>query len=112
MPRDFKVYLEDILEAASRIRGYLADLPWAEASKDPKTFDAVIRNLEIVGEAVKNLPPEFKANEPTVEWRKVGGLRDILAHQYFGIDEAIIGDILSGKLPELEKVVRKALAEG
>lgn len=111
MPRDYKVYLEDILEADSRIRTYPAGLSWDEASRDPKTFDAVIRNLEIIGEAVKNLPAQFKENEPSIEWRKIGGLRDILAHQYFGIDGAIIGDVLADKLPQLEKIARKGLAE-
>jgi uncharacterized protein with HEPN domain len=109
MPRDYKVYLEDILEAVSRIKNYLSGLDWPAASKDHKTFDAVVRNLEIIGEAVKNLPSEIKALEPGIEWRKIGAFRDILAYQYFGIDEAIIGEIIEHKLPALENVVRKAL---
>ena len=64
MPRDFKVYLEDILESVAKIRAYLSGLDWATSAKDPKTFDAVIRNLEIIGEATKNLPAEFKENNP------------------------------------------------
>lgn len=109
MPRDYKVYLEDMAEAIAKIHDYLSGLGWPEASKDPKTHDAVVRNLEIIGEAAKNLPPEFKDTEPNIDWRKIGGFRDILAHQYFGIDDAIIGDIIENKLPALESVVRKAL---
>jgi len=109
MPRDYKVYLEDNLEAVEKIRTYLSGLEWPAASQDPKTYDAVIRNLEIIGEAVKNLPPEFKDTMPGIEWRKIGGLRDILAHQYFGIDEAIIGDIVENKLSSLEKAAQKGL---
>jgi uncharacterized protein with HEPN domain len=109
MSRDYKVYLEDIAEAMARIQSYLSGLDWSEASKDSKTFDAVIRNLEIIGEAVKNLPAEFKESEPSIEWRKISGFRDILAHQYFGIDGTIIGDVVRNKLPGLEKAVNKAL---
>jgi uncharacterized protein with HEPN domain len=109
MPRDYKVYLEDIAEAISKIRIYLSGLDWTEAAKDSKTYDAVIRNLMINGEAVKNLPPEYKNSEPDIQWQKIGGFRDVLSHQYFGIDEAIIRDVIVNKLPELEKVVLKSL---
>ena len=109
MPRDYKVYLEDIVEAVSRIETYISGKPWVEAAKDSMTFDAVIRNLEIIGEAVKNLPTEFKKATPETEWRKIGGLRDILAHQYFGIDSAIIGDVVENKLHGLKETAREAL---
>ena len=112
MPRDSKVYLEDIVGAVGRIQKYLEGRPWIEASKDDKTFDAVIRNIEVIGEAVKHLPLETTAAEKTVEWRKIAGIRDILAHEYFGVDESIIGDVIEGKLPELERVVRRLLGGG
>ena len=81
MPRDYRVYLDDILEAVSRIESYTADLTAAQFSKDPKTLDAVVRNLEIVGEAVKKLPDEVRVKCPSVEWKKIAGLRDILIHE-------------------------------
>ncbi|HEC86588.1 MAG TPA: DUF86 domain-containing protein, partial [Thermoplasmatales archaeon] len=65
--------------------------------------DGVIRNLEIIGEAVKNLPDDIKKDYPEVEWRKIAGLRDILIHAYFGVDLEVIWDIVKNKVPELKR---------
>ena len=78
MPRDYRVYLDDILEAASRIQSYTSGLSYAQFSSDLKTLDAVVRNLEIVGEAIKKTPDEVRAKYPDAEWKKLAGLRDIL----------------------------------
>ena len=61
---------------------------------DRKTLDAMIRNLEIIGEAVKKIPPDIRAEMPDIEWQRIAGLRDILAHAYFAVDTDIIWDIL------------------
>jgi uncharacterized protein with HEPN domain len=103
MPRDFEVYLEDILQAIGKIRIYTAGLTRDEFSQDDKTIDAVIRNLEIIGEAAKMIPESLRTKYPNIEWKKIAGLRDILAHQYFGIDLDIVWDILQNKLPDLER---------
>ena len=71
--------------------------------------DGVIRNLEIIGEAVKNLPDDVKKDYPEVEWRKIAGLRDILIHAYFGVDLEVIWDIVKNKVPELKEMVREIL---
>ncbi len=70
----------------------------------------MIRNLEIIGEAVKNLPDDIKKDYPEVEWRKIAGLRDILIHAYFGVDLEVIWDIVKNKVPELKEMVRKILS--
>ncbi len=111
MPRDSKIYLEDILESILKIRQFTTGFDAAAFKTDPKTFDAVIRNLEIIGEAAKNLPESKKVRCAGVDWRKIAGLRDILAHQYFGIDAEIVWDIVQHKLIDLEKCVRQLLAE-
>ena len=105
MPRDFRVYLEDILGAISKIRRYTNGLSKQAFAADEKTLDAVVRNLEVIGEAVKQLPPELRVLEPIVEWQKIAGLRDILIHQYFGIDVDILWDVIRDKLPVLEASV-------
>ena len=107
MSRDYKVYLCDILEAALRIRLYTENSSLEDFSADPKTLDAVIRNLEIIGEAVKTLPEEVRLSNPDVEWKKIAALRDILIHRYFGVDLQIIRDIIQNKLPALEKRERE-----
>ena len=111
MPRDYKVSLEDILEAAQKIRGYTEGLSETTFSADSKTLDAVVRNLEIIGEAVKKIPNDIRSAYPEADWKKIAGLRDILIHEYFGIDPEIIWDILQHKLPALEQQVKRILSK-
>jgi uncharacterized protein with HEPN domain len=70
-------------------------------------LDAVVRNLEIIGEAVKHIPEAVRKNSAEVEWRKIAGLRDILIHEYYGVDAAIIWDIVENKLVALDKAIRR-----
>jgi len=111
MHRDFRVYLEDILEAAGAAREFVAGMGKEELGKDRRTRDAVVRNLEIIGEALKKLPPQTKRDHPEVEWKKIAGLRDILVHDYFGIDMDIVWDVVQSKLPVLAEQVRRILEE-
>jgi uncharacterized protein with HEPN domain len=106
MSRDPRVYLEDILESIRRIRTYVEGLDKDDLGGDELRLDAVVRNLEVIGEAVKRLPDELRVQETGVEWKKIAGLRDILIHHYFGIDVAIIWDVVETKLPEFERQVR------
>lgn len=111
MPRDSKVYLEDILEATRKVMRYTDGLSKAEFLEDEKTIDAVVRNLEIIGEAVKKLPEDLRAQYSAVEWKKIAGLRDILIHEYFGLDAEIVWDIVRNKVPALDREVRTMLHE-
>lgn len=111
MPRNFKVYLEDILEATAKIRQFTVGFTLEKFSADTKTFDAVIRNLEIIGEAIKKVPEDMRKKYPDVEWKKIAGLRDILIHEYFGIDVEIVWDIVQNKLPPLEKQLGRLPSE-
>jgi len=106
MSRDYKVYLEDVLEAIRKIREFTAGLTLETFSQDAKTLDAVVRNLEIIGEAVKHLPDNVRARYPGLDWKKIAGLRDILIHEYFGVNVEVIWDVVQHKLPDLEKAVR------
>ena len=110
MSRDFKVYLEDIFTSAEKIEKYTSGLSYEDLLGDDKTFDAVLRNLEILGEAAKKVPQDIQKKHAEIEWSKLAGLRDILIHQYFGVDAEIIWDIIKNKLPELKKTVCSILS--
>ena len=70
-------------------------------------IDGVVRNLEVIGEAVKKIPQNVKIKSPKIEWKKIAGLRDILIHEYFGIDVEIVWDIVKNKIPKLKEEVSK-----
>ncbi|MGA3323927.1 MAG: DUF86 domain-containing protein [Terriglobia bacterium] len=106
MPRDYKVYLEDILQAITKVREYTSGMSLSAFAGDARTFDAVIRNLEVIGEAAKTVLETVRLNHPEVDWKKIAGLRDILIHQYFGVDAELIWDIIQNKLTALEEQIR------
>lgn len=111
MSRDVRVYLEDILESIRRITEYTQGLDEQSFRADALRQDAVVRNLEVLGEAVKQISDDVRSRNPDVEWHKIAGLRDILIHQYFGLDVGIIWDVVRNKLPDLERRVRDILTK-
>lgn len=109
MPRDPRVYIGDILEAIRRMRSYTENMDFAAFAKSPITIDAVVRNLEVIGEAAGRIAEEIRAGAPEVEWRKIIALRNVLAHEYFGIHTKIIWDVIADKLTPLERACRRVL---
>jgi uncharacterized protein with HEPN domain len=105
MPRDFKLYLDDILESTSRILEYSGGTTIETLLTDKMRLDAIVRNLEIIGEASGKLPGEIKDKYPSVEWKKIANFRNLLAHEYFGIDYEILWDIINNKIPNLQQII-------
>lgn len=103
--RPVRVLLDDILESVQKARRYVAGLDREAFLSDEKTADAVVRNLEIIGEAAGRLPERFRSQHGEIEWRRIVGLRNRIVHEYFGIDLAIVWEILQHELPELENRV-------
>jgi len=101
MSRDWRLYWDDVVAACRKVQRYTAGLDKEGFRADEKIYDAVLRNIEVIGEATKNLPDQVRARVTGVEWRKIAGMRDIVAHKYFGVDDAILWSIISEKVPEL-----------
>ena len=93
--------------ACEKILRYTRGLSREEFLKEEKTYDAVLRNLEIIGEAAKQISEERKKQVASIEWRKIGGFRDIVIHEYFGIDQNILWDIVTTKVPALRDQLKK-----
>ena len=111
MPRDYRVFLDDILEAARKVLAYTAGLSQVQFFSDRKTVEAVVWNPQIIGEAAKNVPEEIRSRYPDVPWRDMAGLRDIIVHQYFGIKLDVIWKVIQNDLPSVEYQVRDILKQ-
>ncbi len=111
MSRDFRLFLDDILEASGNARSYVDGLKYEDFVSDKKTIDAVVRNLEIIGEAVKSLPPDIIAMRPDIEWKQISRFRDLIVHRYFKIKLTIVWDILQNRLTELEGAVAEIMSK-
>ncbi len=110
MPRDYRVLLQDVLEAAANVADFVGAMTRDEFAADKKTLHAVVRNLEVIGEAVKRVPPEVRDAHAHIPWQRIAGLRDILIHQYFAIDVDIVWDIVQNKVPELRRQIEALLS--
>lgn len=109
MLRDYKQQLDDILQAITFIREYIKDMDYKAFEADRKTQDAVIRNLEIIGEAARTIPGKVRDKAAEIEWYKIIALRNILIHEYFGVNLKIVWDVIQNKLDAVESTCRRLL---
>jgi len=99
--RNYELFITDIKNCTDKIMKYVEDKSFSDFINTQILIDAVVRNIEIIGEAVKNLPDEIKEKSSDIDWRKIASLRDIVIHEYFGIDYDILWDIIKNKIPDL-----------
>lgn len=109
MKKEPKIFLKHIQESIEEIENYARKISEDEFWEDAKTQDAIIRRIEIIGEAVKNLPLEFKRRHPEIEWHEIAGMRDKLIHGYFEIDLDIVFETVKKDIPKLKKQVTELL---
>jgi uncharacterized protein with HEPN domain len=109
--RNFTAYLHDILDAIDKAEKFLKGLSFADFDKDEKTQFAVIRALEIIGEATKKIPENIRSQYSDVPWREVAGMRDILIHDYFGVDTEVVWKTTHVDLPELRIQIQQILSD-
>lgn len=105
MKKDTKIFLEHILESINLIEEYMQDKTKTEFLETNQLQDAVIRRIEIIGEAVKNIPDDIKEKYKDIPWRNIMGMRDILIHQYFGVDLELTWEVINNNIPELKKQI-------
>jgi uncharacterized protein with HEPN domain len=107
MPKDYRVYLDDIVQAIEKIRDYTNSLSLEDFENDSKTIDAVNRNFGIIGEAANRIPQEIKTKHANIEWHRIIALRNILIHDYSNVDLEIIWDIIENKLSLFENQIKE-----
>jgi uncharacterized protein with HEPN domain len=110
--RDYTLYLKDILAAIDAIEAFVAGMSFKAFQADDKTVSAVIRKLEIIGEAAKQIPDEKRRDYPTIPWKEMAGMRDKLIHFYFGADYELVWKTITERLPRLKSDIRKAVDKG
>ncbi|MCM2265409.1 MAG: DUF86 domain-containing protein [Desulfuromonadales bacterium] len=99
--RDIADYLVDILQAIDDVAEFTADMNYSQFAEDKKTVNAVIRSLEVLGEATKHVPAAFRNRHPEIPWSKMAGMRDVLIHDYMGVDHMTVWKVAKERLPEL-----------
>ena len=110
MSRDVRLFLEDIVACCDKIGRYTVGLAFDQFRSDEKVIDAVARNLEVIGEATKRLPDDLRGRYLDVPWRKMTGLRDVIAHGYFGVDVRLLWDIVQREIPTVRHKTAAILA--
>lgn len=106
--RSVKLFIQDVFEAIDKINSYVSGITDGEKLKnDQKTYDAVIRNFAVIGEAVKNIYEEVRKNYPNVEWKEIMAMRNLLIHEYWGINEKVMWNAIKKNLPELKEILAK-----
>jgi uncharacterized protein with HEPN domain len=109
--RSVKLYVEDILVSMEKIERYVAEKGFKQLTQDELLVDAVVRNLEIIGEASRNVPDEIRLQWPEIPWHRMAGLRNVIIHQYFDVDLEALWKVVSENLPETKLKIEEMLAK-
>ena len=104
-------FLLDIKEGIKRIESYVDKVDYDKFLKNIKTQDAIIRNLEIIGEAIKNISEKLKEKYKDIEWKKVAGMRDKIIHYYFGVNWDIVWSVIKEEIPKLKRKIEVIIKE-
>ena len=109
--RDTRLFLTDMEDAVAKIEGWVREVSYENFAANQMLQDAVVRNLEILGEAAKNIPEEMRCRYPDIPWKRVAGFRDIAIHDYFGVDLEIVWKIITEGIATIKPFLEKAAGE-
>jgi len=107
--RDYRDYIQDILDSINDIENFIEGMSFEEFMRDKKTINAVVRSVEVIGEAVKKIPKTLRDKYPDIPWKKMAGMRDKLVHEYFGIDIEIMWKVAKDEIPSLKPSIQNIL---
>jgi uncharacterized protein with HEPN domain len=107
--RDYRDYIKDILDSIIDIENFIKGMSFEEFKRDKKTIYAVVRSIEVIGEATKKIPKTLKDKHPEIPWKKMAGMRDRLIHEYFGIDVEILWKTATEDIPPLKQPIQNIL---
>ncbi len=109
--RNYALYLKDVLAAIESIETFIAGMDFDTFQADDKTTSAVIRKLEVIGEAVKQIPDEARQQHATIPWKEMAGMRDRLIHFYFGVDYRLVWKAITERLPQVKQEIGEMLED-
>jgi len=109
--RDYRDYVQDILDSINEIESFIEEMTFEEFEKDKKTINAVTRSVEVAGEATKKIPKNIRVKYPVIPWKKMSGMRDKLIHEYFGIDIEILWKVAKDEIPPLKTTIKSILRD-
>ena len=109
--REIEDYLRDILDSMEKAQQFVKNLSYNKFADDDKTIFAVVRALEIIGEATKNISDDIRKSNPDVPWKDMAGMRDILIHDYIGVDVETVWLTVTKKIPEVKPLIQKLLTK-
>ncbi len=109
MKRDYRDYFQDIIDSINDIEAFTKGMSFEAFVDDRKTTNAVIRSIEVVGEATKNIPKSIRDKHPSIPWKKMAGMRDKLIHEYFGVDLEILWKTAKEDIPSLNSLIQEVL---
>jgi len=111
MTRQYKLFIQDILDAINDIDEFIGDMDFNTFSEDDKTKSAVVWKINVIGEATKNIPQTMREKYKDVPWKYMARIRDKIAHFYFGVDYEIVWEVIKKRLPEIKPLIEQILGD-
>ena len=111
MRRDYGGYLQDMIDSVNDVEAFTRGMAFGDFTKDRKTVNAVVRSIEVIGGATKNIPKSIRDKYPLLPWKKMAGMRDRMIHEYFAVDLEILWKVVNDELPPLKPLLQDVLKD-